>query len=107
MNILDRSSLTKEDRNLIASNFKTLKDHAGWQQLMQIVEAYIESLEDDILNGYEDETKDQIDRKRDKLRAYKDIIHTPDIWIKDLGESIPFQSESDPYDTTETIKKKK
>lgn len=107
MNILDRNSLTKEDRNLVASNFRTLKDHAGWQQLVQIAEAFIKSLENDILNGSDDETKDQIDRKRDRLRAYKDIIHTPDIWIHDLEEAVPFQSDSDPYDTLETIKKKR
>lgn len=88
---------TKEKADVILANFKTLKDHAGWQMLTQIVEANIKTLEDQILNGFEDETKDQIDRKRDKLKAYKEVIHTPNDWIKRLESNIPFEDLTDPY----------
>lgn len=89
---------TKDKANSVVSSFKTLKEHAGWQTLVQIVEANIKVLEDQILNGFEDETKESIDRKRDKLKAYKEVIGVPDYWIKKLADSKPFQEESDPYD---------
>ena len=95
---------TTEKANLVASNFKTLKDHAGWQTLVQIVEANIKVLEEQILNGFEDETKETIDRKRDKLKAYKEVISTPDYWIKKLTQPQPFIEESDPYDTVKVDK---
>ena len=89
---------TKEKSNLVVSSFKTLKDHAGWQTLVMIVEANIKILEDQILNGFEEETKETIDRKRDKLKAYKEVIGTPDYWITKLTQPEPFKDESDPYD---------
>jgi hypothetical protein len=89
---------TKEKANLVVSNFQTLKDHAGWQTLVQIVEANIKILEEQILNGFEDETKETIDRKRDKLKAYKEVITTPDYWITKLTSPAPFTEESDPYE---------
>jgi len=96
---------TPEKSNLAVSYFKTLKDHAGWQMLVEIVEENIKVLEDQILNGFEDETKESIDRKRDKLRAYKEVITTPDFWIKKLSAAAPFKEEEDPYDTVDSLKK--
>lgn len=90
---------TPEKANVVASNFKTLKDHAGWQTLVQIVEANIRVLEEQILDGFEDETKEQIDRKRDKLKAYKEVISTPDFWIKKLSSPATILENPDPYDT--------
>ena len=89
---------TPEKSNVVVSNFKTLKDHAGWQILVQIVEANIKILEEQILNGFEEETKEQIDRKRDKLRAYREVIGTPDFWITKLTSPKAFVDESDPYE---------
>ena len=96
---------TKEKANLAMSSFKTLKGHAGWQMLVEIVEGNIKVLEDQILNGYEDETKETIDRKRDKLKAYKEVIGTPDFWIAKLSSPVPFKEEEDPFDTVESLKK--
>jgi len=98
---------TKEKTNLALSYFKTLKGDAGWQMVVEIVEENIKVLEDQILNGFEDETKESIDRKRDKLRAYKEVLDTPDFWIKKLSSPIPFKEEEDPYDTVESLKKKR
>jgi hypothetical protein len=98
---------TQEKINLAVSNFKTLKDHAGWQLLVEIVEANMKVLEDQILNGFENETKDEIDRKRDKLKAYKEIVGTPDFWIDKFKENAPFKEDNDPYFTVESYKKRK
>lgn len=96
---------TKDKSEAVVANFKSLKTHAGWQMLVQIVEANIKVLEEQILNGIEDETKEQIDRKRDKLKAYKEVISTPDYWITHFVTPKPFVEESDPYDTPDTMLK--
>lgn len=89
---------TKEKSNVVVSNFKTLKDHAGWQVLVQIVEANMKVLEEQILNGLDDETMETVDRKRDKLKAYREVITTPDFWIDKLTEKKTNIEEADPYD---------
>jgi hypothetical protein len=90
---------TKEKVELALANFKTLRDHPGWIQVKGIVDYNIKLLEEQILYGVEDETKEQIDRKRDKLKAYKDVISTPDYWISQLEPKKPQVNEDDPYDT--------
>jgi len=98
---------TPDKINLAISSFKTLKDTVGWKLLEEIVEANIKLLEDQILNGFDEETKEQIDRKRDKLRAYKEIINTPDYWIKHLETPELLQQEEDPYYTVSSLNKEK
>ncbi len=98
---------TPEKINLAVASFRTLKDHAGWQLLKEIVDANIKVLEDQILNGLEDETKESIDRKRDKLKAYKEVIGTPDFWINRLESPKPFKEETDPYYSIGELKERR
>jgi hypothetical protein len=96
---LDEFFDTAEKRNVVIANFKTLKETAGWVLLTEIVKANIKELEEQILNGFEDETKEQIDRKRDKLKAYKEVIDTPDYWISRFEFKPELIDDSDPYAT--------
>lgn len=96
MNI-DELLKNKDQNQTIVSHFKSLKDNAGWQLLEQIVDKNIKILEDQILNGFDEETKEQIDRKRDKLKAYKEVIETPNTWIKRLEQDPIIESSDDPY----------
>jgi hypothetical protein len=96
---------TKEEIETAVAHFKALKTNAGWQLLEDIVGANIKILEEQILNGFEEETKEEIDRKRDKLKAYKEVIGTPDYWIEKLKDPEPFDDENDPYHTLETLHK--
>lgn len=96
---------TKEDIVAAVANFKALKSTAGWQLLIEIVGANIKVLEKQILDGFDEETKEQIDRKRDKLRAYKEVIETPDYWIERLESPEPFKESDDPYHTVDSLKK--
>lgn len=98
---------TPEKIGFAAASFKTLKDTAGWQLLGQVVEGNVKVLEDQILNGVDDETKEAIDRKRDKLKAYKEVIGTPDYWIKRLESPETLQEEEDPYYTRESLAKER
>lgn len=98
----------KEKIETAVASFKSLKRTAGWQLLIQIVEENIKTLEDQILNGFENETKDQIDRKRDKLKAYREVIGTPDYWIRRLETPDPLVPlEDDPYETAADLQKER
>lgn len=98
---------TEEDIKEAVANFRALKQTAGWQLLFQIVEANIKILEQQILDGFEDETKEQIDRKRDKLRAYKEVIETPDYWINRLTTNPVAPEVEDPYHTVDSLKEER
>jgi hypothetical protein len=95
---------TKDKAELGIANFKNLKANAGWQTLVEIVEANIKILEQQILEGVEGMTEEDMNRKRDKLRAYKEVIETPDFWISKLSASEPFEEATDPYYTVETLR---
>ena len=88
---------TKEDIEAAKAHFKTLKSHAGWLLLVDIVNENIKTLENQILNGFDEETKEEIDRKRDKLKAYKEVIGTPDFWLERLKTAEPIDDDNDPY----------
>lgn len=88
---------TQEKAQAMLSAFKELQKTAGWQILKEIVNANIKTLQDQILDGFENETSEDINRKRDKLRAYKEIIGTPDYWINKIENVSEFEDESDPY----------
>ena len=94
---------TEDQRKVAVANFKALKAQAGWQLLVEIVEGNIRVLEDQILNGFEDETPETINRKRDKLKAYKEVITTPDYWVDKFEDGQQFKEDVDPYHTIETL----
>ena len=98
---------TPEEINAAVANFKTLKRTVGWQLVAQIFEANIKELERQILQGFEGETKEQIDRKRDKLTAYREVLDAPDYWIKKLQTPAMMEQEDDPYHTVESYRKEK
>lgn len=96
-----------KERIQAVADFKSLINSAGWQRLTFIVNANIEVLKDQILDGLEDETKETIDRLRDKLKVHKEIINTPEYWIKRLGPSdVVEEFNDDPFTTMEEEAKK-
>lgn len=96
---------TPEKAQLAIAQFVQLQDSAGWQLFKQIVEANIEVLKEQIIGGLEGESPEAMDRKRDKLKAYQDILDTPKMMIKKLSPTMPQHDENDPYDTVESRRK--
>ena len=90
---------TKEKIDAAISNFTTLVEHPGWKLFESIVKANMEILKKQILSGADDETKEQIDRLRDRLRAYEDIYSTPHQMIKKLKPDKLEEARDDPYET--------
>ncbi len=100
--MIDELFDTPEKAQVALAQFVQLQDTAGWQLFKRIVEANIEVLKEQIIGGLEGESPEAMDRKRDKLKAYQDILDTPNMMIKKLSPSTPVQDENDPYDTVES-----
>lgn len=99
---------TKEKRDLALANMANLKNHAGWQLVVSILEANIELVKEQILTGVENETKEMINQLRDKLKAYENLKDTPDKIIKGLETGEPAAPNLDPFQTVdELIKQRK
>jgi len=89
-------------------DFSSLLKHPGWKLVEAICYANIDLIRNQIINGIgEGETKDMIDRLRDKLKAYEAIIDTPNYWIEKLKPvEPPTHNEDDPFTTVELENKK-
>lgn len=98
---------TPEKIDTAVASFKLLLDNPGWQLMEQILESNIEAAKGMILRGTEDETKESIDRLRDRLYAYEDIKNTPRDMIEKLTQdNDPEEESADPYETVEDLQKK-
>lgn len=92
----------KKEREQALANFVDLLKHPGWNLVKEIVEANIEVVKEQILMGLENETKESIDRLRDKLKVYRDVISTPEKMIDSLKPVEPAQyDENDPFPVVE------
>lgn len=98
---------TPEKAEEALAHFRQLQSSAGWQLYAKIVQANIEILKEQIINGVEGATPEEMDRKRDKLKAYEECIGTPDMMIKRLTPTRPIVDENDPYETVESMKEQR
>lgn len=81
-----------------AADFTNLLENPGWKLVEQILDANIEVCKMQLEEGTgEAETKDSIERLREKLRIYKEIRNTPQTMLDKFssGEDIPV--DFDPY----------
>ena len=95
---------TKEKIDQAVANFISLIPTPGWQLFRDIINANIEVVKQQILDGVEGETKDTIDRLRDKLRVYEEMRDTPQTFIKRLTVQEDEIPPVDPFETLEELK---
>ena len=98
---------TQEKRDLAIANMVNLKNDAGWLLVVSILEANIDIIKDQILNGIENETKETIDLLRDKLKAYENLKNTPDMIIQRLTTGEPVTPVLDPFQTVDEWRKER
>ena len=97
---------SKEKSEQAISSFKTLLDHPGWLLVTGILNANIDVVREQLEFGTGDgETKDTVDRLRDKLRIYREIRDTPKNMIKRLETPKEIEVTDDPFETVEELKK--
>jgi hypothetical protein len=78
--------------------FESLQAQPGWQLIVKIVNKNIEYLKKQLLEGVEGETKEDIQRLRDKIKDHENFINTPIKIVKSFTDEAPTVPESDPYD---------
>lgn len=83
---------TESEIEEAVSNFKNLRDSAGWQIMVKILDVNIKSVTDSILNKPEGASEKDMDRLRDNLKIMTDIRNTPDDMIEKLERK---EEESD------------
>lgn len=88
---------TQEDRELAIAQFKSLILHPGWLLLVEVLDENIELVKNQILNGIEGESKEDIDRLRDRVRGYINLRNSPDILIRRLETVTDGNIQMDPY----------
>lgn len=74
-----------------------------WDLMTKILKGNIEVVTRQILAGG-DSTKEQMDRLRDKLKVYEEVIDTPRMMIERFSSKDVEEPTSDPFHTVETLK---
>ena len=92
---------------LAKAHFVNLLKSEGWILFEKIVRANQELVKKQLIEGVENETKEEIDRKRDKIRIYEEVLNTPHSMMEKLSPSTTNQKEDDPYDTVESLAEKR
>lgn len=97
-----------KNREKALNDFQDLIKHPGWQLVQTIALENIEVIKNQIIEGLGDETVESIAMLRFKLKAYKDVINTPEFWIERLKPVVEsYEDEDDPYETVLVDKKSK
>jgi len=86
---------SEEKREAAIITFTTGKDNPFWKLMTQILEANIEVVTEQILEG--SDTKEETDRLRDKLKVYKELLNTPAMMIERLTPVEGEEPNLDPY----------
>jgi len=90
------------------SAFTTLMAHPGWELMEQILKENIEIARQQLEDGVgAEETKADVDRTRDRLKVWRETLNTPRDMIEKLQTPEDQEPSVDPFDTEETIKKRR
>jgi len=95
---------TKDDKEIASNNFRNLLRHPGWKQVEMILDENISLVREQIENGVEGETKDDIERRRANLKLQQGLRNLPSKMIKDFTPTDSVSPEHDPYSTPDEIK---
>jgi len=97
---------TSEKRAKAITAFTSLKRSEGWQLISSIIEENINVLKFQLNNGSKGETIDDINRIRDKIKIYQDLVKEPDRLINLFSKAETDAVVFDPYyNSLDEIKK--
>jgi len=95
---------TEEKKQRAVGQFRQLLSDPGWLLVVDVINANIEVLKDQIIAG--DGTREQMDRLRDSLIVHKSVRDTPTTLIKEFTEEDVEEPRTDPFDTVADVKKR-
>lgn len=96
-------SFKKSEQNIkIISAIESLKVNAGWQFLTQIFQKNIDFLANQILTKRDEIgvalTDSEVDIIRSKYEYLKEVLNTPEKYLKELTRTDSSNPDLDPYD---------
>lgn len=89
---------TKQKIESALADFKILIIQPGWKLIEDIADGNIEILSQQIIDGFEGETPEEINRLRSNLKLLKEFRDTPYKWIKAFEASDTEEMNFDPYE---------
>ncbi len=89
---------TKKQRSAALATLKVGRTGAFWLLIQDILRENIEVLKEQILANNPDATKEEMDVKRAKLAAYREVMETPDMIIRALEGPTSNKPDLDPFD---------
>lgn len=95
---------SEEKQQAAIATFVTGMNTPFWQLMVQILEANIKVVTEQILSGGE---KEQMDRLRDRLRIHKELIDTPGRMIEKLSSVEGEEPDLDPFQTISQLKEER
>jgi hypothetical protein len=103
----DKLFNTEEKKAIAIAAFGGLLEHPGWKLFVQVLEENIKLIREQLERGVEGETKEDIDRLRDKLAIFKESINKPVELIEKMQSNEPTIPDEDPFPTVESEAKVK
>ena len=89
---------TKEEKLNAVVQFESLQQHPGWQLLVAIIKQNIEVLTKQLTEGAGEETIEQVQRLRDKLKDHTNFIETPEKMRQQFLNEDENDTSDDPYE---------
>lgn len=96
---------TPEKREGALAKLRQLKGDPGWLLVVEVLQANIDVVKDQILHGVDDETLDLTNLLRDRLSCYESLRDTPDKLIAQLEGSSSEEPVIDPFYTVDQLKR--
>lgn len=96
---------SKQNIEAGVARFRNLLGNDGWTLMVQILNANIEVVQEQIVDRQPEQTEADMDRLRDKLRLMKEMRDMPQKMITSLtsDETVDPDTDADPYDIPEEI----
>lgn len=96
---------TEEKRQRAIGSLYRLFESDDWKVVAGVLDANIEVLTEQIING--EGTKQKIDLLRERLRVYKNVRNTPSHLLENLAGKHSDPPVEDPFSTAEDLEKEK
>jgi hypothetical protein len=98
---------TEEKVKSAVGSFRSLLSQPGWVLFQGIVDANIEIVKQQLEEGIDGETKEDVNRLRDKLKIMREMRNTPTTMIAKLENKPVDVPSADPYQTSDELREER
>lgn len=98
---------TEQKRQDAIASFTNLQNQDGWKLVVEIINANIEIIREQLEAGSEDENMDYIKRLRGNLAILKEMRDTPQNMLEKLQSPDTEPDNPDPFETLQDVRERK